>query len=51
MVIHFADEGDLTRNFSMSTHFPKVELTDNSLSVEAVGLVPRGMVYVQDLDA
>ena len=31
--IHFADEGDVTKNFSMCTHFPKVEVTDLTQTV------------------
>lgn len=41
----------LISNFSVSTHFPKVELTNTSQTVEEAGLYPRGMLYVQDLDA
>uniref|UniRef100_A0A7S3MDT0 UBX domain-containing protein n=1 Tax=Spumella elongata TaxID=89044 RepID=A0A7S3MDT0_9STRA len=38
-------------HFSVSTQFPKLELTDMTQTIEAVGLHPRGMLYVQDLDA
>lgn len=53
--LHFADiAGDGVNpieNFSVATHFPKVELTDMERTIEEVGLHPRGMLYVQDLDA
>lgn len=38
--IHFADEGDVTKNFSMCTHFPKVEVTDLTQSVESMVSIP-----------
>lgn len=38
-------------HFSVCTQFPKLELSDMSQTIEAVGLHPRGMLYVQDLDA
>lgn len=71
--VHFYDTGDEVRRFTVSTHFPKLEITDPSLTIEALvntkclndtdisclfilfvffqSLHPRGMLYVQDLDA
>jgi len=43
--------GGKITNFSICTHFPKVELTDMTQTIESAGLHPRGMLYVQDLDA
>lgn len=42
-MFHEAPEGERKIvNFSVSTQFPKLELTDMSLTVEAVVSVPRG---------
>ena len=49
--VHFADEGMPEMNFAVSTHFPKMELTDMEQTIDMIGLFPRGMLYVQDLDA
>lgn len=48
--VHFADTKSEVNNFSVSTHFPKVELTDMTASIDTVGLFPRGMLFVQNLD-
>ena len=50
--LHFFTTHSETKRFSISTAHPKVELKDEHLdsTVERVGLFPRGMLYVQDLD-
>ena len=52
MEVHFYSIESTTSNFSLSTAHPKVELTGSHLTstLEAAGLFPRGMLYVQDLD-
>jgi hypothetical protein len=71
--LHFANEGDITLNFSLSTNYPKVEISDFSKTIQEMvsehassvavscrhcfvvsatqSLHPRGMLFVQDLDA
>ena len=84
--VHFAESGGSTTRFAVSTHFPKVDLTDMTATLDKLvsgsreddarllplfhssspltsphpplplssptqGLHPRGMLYVQDLDA
>eukprot|EP01036_Dinobryon_divergens_P027762 gene27762-36584_t len=49
--VHFFESGDEIRNFAVSTHFPKMDVTDLSQTIESLSLHPRGMLYVQDLDA
>jgi len=44
------DEGDITKNFAVSTQYPKMEITDKTQTIQALGLHPRGMLYVQDTD-
>lgn len=53
LTVHFADSQwlGIVKNFSVTTHFPKQELDDMNLTLEDVGLYPRGMLYVQDLDS
>lgn len=48
-MVHFSDTSSEVKNFSVSTHAQKQE--DNQLTIEEVGLHPRGMLYVADLDA
>ena len=50
--VHLFSVQSETTRFSISTAHPKVELKDEHLdsTVESVGLFPRGMLYVQDLD-
>ena len=48
--VHFYDNKSETKRFSVSTAHPKVELTNMNATVDSVGLFPRGMLYVQDLD-
>lgn len=49
--VYFADEGNPDMSFSVSTHFPKMTLEDMNQNVEALALYPRGVLYVQDLNA
>eukprot|EP01039_Chlorochromonas_danica_P004155 gene4155-4564_t len=51
--VYFYFEGqDQVKNFSVSTNYPKVELTEGSgKTVEEMGLTPRSMLFVTDLDA
>ncbi len=35
----------------VSTNYPKVEIQDGTKSLEDLGLYPRGILYVNDLDA
>jgi FAS-associated factor 2 len=51
LTLYFADNGVAVTNFVVSTHFPKQNLEDMSATVQDLGLHPRGMLYVQDLDA
>jgi flagellar biosynthesis GTPase FlhF len=70
LLLNFYDAGYPVKRICLSTHFPKQELTDMSMTVEAAvspqclinqftsqfraysqGLFPRGMLYVNDLDA
>jgi hypothetical protein len=51
LFVHFADTGSSTRNFLMSTNFPKTDLKDMSLTIESASLFPRGALFVTDLDA
>jgi len=51
LTVYFADTNNDVTTFSVSTHFPKVELKDMNSSIEAVGLFPRGMLFVQNLDS
>ena len=39
-----------TVNFSVSTAYPKVDLTDLDKTLDAYGLHPKGTLYVRDLD-
>ncbi len=39
------------RNILISINVPKQDLEDRSVTIESVGLYPRGVVFVQDLDA
>ena len=48
--VYFYDNNSDTKRFSLSTTHPKVELEDMGATVNSVGLFPRGMLYVQDLD-
>ncbi len=48
--VYFYENKSDTKRFSVSTAHPKVELTDMGATVDSVGLFPRGMLYVQDLD-
>jgi FAS-associated factor 2 len=49
--VHFYDEKIPIKNFIVCTNFPKKDITDKSLSVDEVGLFPRGALFVTDLDA
>jgi hypothetical protein len=49
--VFFYEEGDVTSHFSVCTSYPKVELDDMEKTLEEMGLVPRSMLFVQDLDA
>lgn len=51
LLVYFYDQQLDISNISLATHFPKVELSDMTQTVEAAGLHPRGMLYVQNLDA
>lgn len=67
MTLHFFDNGDTVKNFSVNMNYPKMELTEMTKTVlELVsclystpmlshvlfqGLHPRGMLYVNDLDS
>ncbi|KAJ1425463.1 thioredoxin-like protein [Ochromonadaceae sp. CCMP2298] len=53
LILHFdslSGESEGVLNFSLCTHFPKVELTEMDQTIEQVGLHPRGMLFVMDLD-
>lgn len=49
--VYFYDEKIPIKNFIVSTNFPKTEITDKSLTIDQVGLFPRGALFVTDLDA
>ena len=49
--VHFVDQNIPIENFMVSTNFPKKDLTDKTLSVEDVGLYPRGALFVHNLDS
>ena len=49
--LYFAENNIEVTNFMVSTHFPKQNLEDMAATVQDLGLHPRGMLYVQDLDA
>ena len=49
--LYFAENHIEVTNFTVSTHFPKQNLENMSATVQDLGLHPRGMLYVQDLDA
>lgn len=52
LLVHFVDvDGNFDMQFSVSTHFPKMELTDMEQTVEDLSLFPRGVLYVQDLNS
>jgi len=51
LAVHFFDNGNEVQNFTVSTHFPKMEINDMTRTVDDLSLYPRGMLYVQDLDA
>jgi len=44
------DTAAVTVNYSLSTAFPKTELSDATADLDSYGLHPRGMLYVVDLD-
>ena len=49
--VYFNDTASITTvNYSLSTAFPKVELTDLAATLDSYGLHPKAMLYVQDLD-
>ena len=49
--LYFAENKIEVTNFTVSTHFPKQNLENMSATIQDLGLHPRGMLYVQDLDA
>lgn len=50
--IYFFDNQIEVKNFSVSTNYPKRELSnERATTIEDAGLHPRGMLFVQDLDA
>jgi hypothetical protein len=51
LTIHFDANGINVTNFVVSTTFPKADLHDMTATVHNLGLHPRGMLYVQDLDS
>lgn len=50
LYVYFADNNSPTKNFMVSTNFPKQDLIDKTISLEKAGLFPRGALFVQDLD-
>lgn len=49
--VHFSDSTTMdTVNYTVSTGYPKVDLTDMQATLEGCGLHPRGMLYVHDRD-
>jgi len=51
LTVHFADNNIAIENFMVSTNFPKKDLRDMLLTVEEVGLHPRGALFVHNLDS
>eukprot|EP01038_Epipyxis_sp_PR26KG_P014982 gene14982-20155_t len=51
LTLHFGQSNSPIVNFSVSKNYPKVELNDPVMTLESLDLHPRGMLYVQDLDA
>jgi FAS-associated factor 2 len=51
LTIHFDANGINVTNFVVSTTFPKADLHDMTATVHNLGLHPRGMLYIQDLDS
>eukprot|EP00605_Chrysophyceae_sp_TOSAG23-4_P000512 GSChrysophyteH1.ASY1.ANO1.574.1 assembled CDS len=50
--VYFAENDSISiANYTLCTSFPKKEVTELTASLESLGLHPRGMLYVQDLDA
>jgi len=49
--VYFYDEKIPVKNFVICTNFPKKDITDKSLTIDEVGLFPRGALFVSDLDA
>ena len=51
--IHFSESGvgSGIKNFALSTNYPKKQMENMEATLEAEGLHPRGMLFVQDLDA
>ena len=49
--VHLADSDTTLQNYVLSTAYPKKELTDGEATFESLGLHPRGMLYMADLDA
>jgi len=51
LTLYFFDNGDTVSNFSVNMNYPKMELTDMDKTISELGLHPRGMLYVNDLDS
>lgn len=51
LILYFNDNQIELPNFSLSTNYPKRVLDDDSETVANAGLFPRGMLFVQNLDA
>jgi len=47
----YLSENNIEMRILMSTNFPKRDLTDMNMTVDEAGLFPRGVLFVQDLDA
>eukprot|EP01041_Mallomonas_annulata_P007510 gene7510-15368_t len=51
LTVYFDDNKMEIKNFVVSTNYPKRQMDDMSMNMELAGLYPRGMLFVQDLDA
>lgn len=51
LAVYFVDNEIPIENFMVSTNFPKKDLTDLTMTVEDVGLFPRGALFVHNLDS
>ena len=49
--IHFEDNNIEIVNFAVSTSFPKIDLDDETQTLDAVGVYPSAALMVRDLDA
>lgn len=51
LTLHFEDTGANISRFAVSTNYPKRQLDDSAMTIEEAGLYPRGVLFVNDLNA